>query len=117
MSLNTPNRDSFTNKFGIIAAAAGSAIGLGNIWRFPYVLGESGGGAFLLIYILFVIIIGVPVMISELLIGRKAQLSVFGAFRKLAPSQHWNLVGVMGVGAAFLILAFYSVVAGWTLQY
>ncbi|MGQ1891687.1 sodium-dependent transporter [Thermophagus sp. OGC60D27] len=117
MSVNTPTRDSFSNKFGIIAAAAGSAIGLGNIWRFPYVLGESGGGAFLLIYILFVIIIGVPVMISELLIGRRAQLNVFGAFRKLAPNRYWNLVGVMGVGAAFLILAFYSVVAGWTLQY
>jgi NSS family neurotransmitter:Na+ symporter len=117
MSSNTSSRDSFTNKFGIIAAAAGSAIGLGNIWRFPYVLGENGGGAFLLVYLLFVIVIGVPVMISELLIGRKAQLNVFGAFRKLAPGQLWYLVGVIGVGAAFLILAFYSVVAGWTLHY
>jgi len=71
----------------------------------------------LLIYLLFVLIIGVPVMISEFLIGRKAQLNVFGAFRKLAPGQHWYLIGVMGVGAAFLILAFYSVVAGWTLHY
>ncbi|MBZ4676010.1 MAG: sodium-dependent transporter [Anaerophaga sp.] len=117
MSSNTPSRDSFTNKFGIIAAAAGSAIGLGNIWRFPYVLGENGGGAFLLVYLAFVLIIGVPVMISELLIGRRAQLNVFGAFRKLAPGQFWYLIGVMGVGAAFLILAFYSVVAGWTLHY
>lgn len=117
MQSNTPLRDSFTGRFGIIAAAAGSAIGLGNIWRFPYVLGENGGGAFLLIYLLFVLLIGVPVMISELLIGRKAQLNVFGAFRKLKPKQHWYIIGIMGVGAAFLILAFYSVVAGWTLHY
>lgn len=117
MQTNTPSRDSFSGKFGIIAAAAGSAIGLGNIWRFPYVLGENGGGAFLLVYLLFVISIGVPVMISEFLIGRKSQLNVFGAFRKLAPERPWYLIGVMGVGAAFLILGFYAVVAGWTLQY
>lgn len=117
MQSNTPSRDSFSGRFGIIAAAAGSAIGLGNIWRFPYVLGENGGGAFLLIYLAFVLMIGVPVMISELLIGRNAQKNAFGAFRKLAPGQHWYMIGVMGVGAAFLILAFYSVVAGWTLHY
>ena len=117
MKSSNSSRDNFSGKLGIIAAAAGSAIGLGNIWRFPYILGENGGGAFLLIYLLFVLIIGVPVMISEFLIGRKAQLNVFGAFRKLAPGQHWYLIGVMGVGAAFLILAFYSVVAGWTLHY
>ncbi|HKK59314.1 MAG TPA: sodium-dependent transporter, partial [Salinivirga sp.] len=117
MQGSQPSRDTFSGKFGIIAAAAGSAIGLGNIWRFPYVLGENGGGAFLLIYLLFVLLIGVPVMISELMIGRKAQLNAFGAFRKLAPGQHWYMIGIMGVGAAFLILAFYSVVAGWTLQY
>ncbi len=117
MDSNIPLRDSFSGKFGIVAAAAGSAIGLGNIWRFPYVLGENGGGAFLLVYLFFVIIIGAPVMISELLIGRKAGMNVFGSFRKLSPSQHWYLIGIMGVGAAFLILAFYSVVAGWTLHY
>jgi NSS family neurotransmitter:Na+ symporter len=117
MQTNTPSRDSFSGKFGIIAAAAGSAIGLGNIWRFPYVLGENGGGAFLLVYLLFVIMIGVPVMISEFLIGRKSQLNVFGAFKKLSPGRPWYLIGVMGVGAAFLILGFYAVVAGWTLQY
>ena len=110
-------RDSFTSKFGVIAAAAGSAIGLGNIWRFPYVLGENGGGAFLLVYLLFILVIGVPVMLSELMIGRKAQLNIFGAFRKLAPASGWPLVGIMGVGAAFMILSFYAVVAGWTLEY
>jgi NSS family neurotransmitter:Na+ symporter len=117
MQSNSSSRDGFSGKFGIIAAAAGSAIGLGNIWRFPYVLGENGGGAFLLIYLSFVVFIGVPVMISELLIGRRAQLNVFGAFRKLSSHQPWYIVGMMGVGVAFLILAFYSVVAGWTLNY
>lgn len=111
-------RDSFSDKFGVIAAAAGSAIGLGNIWRFPYVLGENGGGAFLLIYLFFIVAIGVPVMLSELLIGRRAQRSVFGAFKILAPGlKFFKVVGVMGVSAAFLILSFYAVVAGWTVEY
>lgn len=111
------NRDSFSSKFGIIAAAAGSAIGLGNIWRFPYVVGENGGGAFLLIYLFFIAIIGIPVMLSEFVIGRGAKRNPVGAFKKLAPGKPWYLVGLMGVGAAFMILAFYTVVAGWTLEY
>lgn len=110
-------RDSFTSKFGVIAAAAGSAIGLGNIWRFPYETGVNGGGAFLVIYLLCILIIGLPVMISEFLIGRSAQRNPFGAFRQLAPNQPWYLIGLMGVVAAFMILAFYTVVAGWTLEY
>jgi NSS family neurotransmitter:Na+ symporter len=110
-------RDSFTSKFGIIAAAAGSAIGLGNIWRFPYVVGENGGGAFLFLYLGFVIAIGIPVMLSELVIGRNTQRNPVGAFLKLKPRRPWFLVGVMGVGCAFMILAFYAAVAGWTLEY
>lgn len=110
-------RDSFSSKFGIIAATAGSAIGLGNIWRFPYVVGENGGGAFLLVYLIFVLAIGIPVMLSEFTIGRGAQLNVFGSFRKLKPGQPWYLIGLMGVAAAFMILAFYTTVAGWTLEY
>lgn len=110
-------RDSFGSKIGVIAAAAGSAIGLGNIWRFPYVAGENGGGAFLLIYIGFILLIGVPVMLSEFTIGRRAQRNAYGAFRLLKPRQPWYLVGLMGVAAAFMILAFYSTVAGWTLEY
>lgn len=116
--MGTNNRDTFTGKFGVIAAAAGSAVGLGNIWRFPYVVGENGGGAFLLVYILFIFAIGIPVMVSELLIGRRSQKNVFGAFKTLAPDKpFFMIVGIMGVGAAFMILAFYSVVAGWTLEY
>jgi NSS family neurotransmitter:Na+ symporter len=110
-------RDSFTSKFGIIAAAAGSAIGLGNIWRFPYVLGENGGGAFLFIYLAFVLGIGIPVMLSEFIIGRSTQRNPIGAFLKLAPGKPWFLIGIMGVGAAFMILSFYAAVAGWTLEY
>jgi len=110
-------RDSFSSKFGVIAAAAGSAVGLGNIWRFPYVAGESGGGAFVLIYLGFIFVIGVPVMLSEFVIGRRAKLNTFGAFKKLAPGKPWYIIGIMGLVAAFFILAFYSTIAGWTLEY
>lgn len=111
------SRDSFGSKFGVIAATAGSAIGLGNIWRFPYVAGENGGAAFLIIYLGFIVVIGIPVMLSEFTIGRSAQQNAFGSFKKLAPNRPWYLIGLMGVGAAFMILAFYTAVAGWTLEY
>ncbi len=110
-------RDGFTNRFGIIAAAAGSAVGLGNIWRFPYVLGENGGGAFLLIYLLFILILGIPMMVTEMTLGRIAGRNTFGTFKFLAPGSRWYLVGSMGIAAAFIILSFYSAVAGWTLEY
>ncbi len=112
-----PSRDTFGSKFGVIAAAAGSAVGLGNIWRFPLVTTQNGGGAFLLIYVGFVLVIGIPVMLSEFSIGRRAQLNAFGSFKKLAPNTPWYLVGFLGILTAFAILAFYSTVAGWTLEY
>ncbi len=114
---NLVPRDAFGSRMGVIAAAAGSAVGLGNIWRFPYVLGENGGGAFLLVYLGFILAIGFPVMLAELTIGRRAQKNALGSFKKLAPGKPWYLVGVMGIVAAFLILAFYSTIAGWTLEY
>ncbi|MFP4555994.1 MAG: sodium-dependent transporter [Bacteroidales bacterium] len=117
MATNSTNRDNFGSKFGIIAATAGSAVGLGNIWKFPYVAGENGGGAFLLIYLFFVLLIGVPVMMSEFAIGRRGQKNAYGSFSVVAPGTRWNLIGFMGVIAAFFILAFYSSVAGWTLEY
>jgi len=110
-------KDGFTSKFGIIAAAAGSAIGLGNIWRFPYILGENGGGAFLLVYLLCIILVGFPVMLSEFVIGRDTRLNPYGAFKKLAPGKPWFIIGIFGVVTAIVILSFYSVVGGWTLEY
>ncbi|MFW5793286.1 MAG: sodium-dependent transporter [Bacteroidota bacterium] len=110
-------RDGFSSKFGIICAAAGSAIGLGNIWRFPYVAGENGGGAFLLIYLGFILLLGIPVMMSEFAIGRRGQRNAFGSFKRLSGGKYWPLVGLMGIVAAFVILAFYSTIAGWTMEY
>ncbi len=116
-SIPDPERESFSSKFGILAATAGSAIGLGNIWRFPYVAGENGGGAFLFLYLGFVLALGIPVMLSEMLIGRNTLKSPVGAFVKLKKGRAWPLVGIMGVSGAFFILAFYAAVAGWTLEY
>lgn len=116
-SFNFSGRDSFGSRLGVIAAAAGSAVGLGNIWRFPYILGENGGGAFLIIYLVLMFAIGIPVMMSELAIGRRSQRNPVGAFRVLAPGKPWYLVGMMGIISAFMILAFYTAVSGWTLEY
>ncbi len=102
---------------GFIFAAAGSAIGLGNIWRFPYSAGENGGGAFVLIYLLFVLGIGIPVLLSELSLGRLTQKNPVGAFKKLVPASLWPWVGGLGVLTGFGILAFYAVIAGWTLSF
>jgi NSS family neurotransmitter:Na+ symporter len=110
-------RDSFGSKLGIIAAAAGSAIGLGNIWKFPYITGVYGGAAFIVVYLICIAVIGFPVMLSEFIIGRKAQRNAIGSFKKLAPGKPWFLTGWMGVAAAFMILAFYGVVAGWCMEY
>ncbi len=115
---STNNNRGFTSNIGAILAATGGAIGLGNIWRFPYTVGENGGGAFILLYIAFVFLLGVPVMMSEIVIGRRSQQNVVGAFRILAPKHKgWMGVGFLGIAAAFIIYAFYSVVAGWTLNY
>lgn len=111
------SRDGFGSKLGVIAAAAGSAVGLGNICRFPYVLGSNGGGAFLLVYLLIVLCLGVPVMLSEFVIGRRTQKNPIGAFKTLKPRSAWPVLGYLGVLCAFIIMAFYSTVAGWTLEY
>ncbi|WP_303920165.1 sodium-dependent transporter [Draconibacterium sediminis] len=116
-NLPSGNRDSFSSKFGVIAAAAGSAVGLGNIWKFPYIAGVYGGAAFLFVYLAFILAIGLPVMLSELIIGRSSRKNAFGAFKVLAPGTPWRYIGILGVGAAFLILSFYGVVAGWSIEY
>ena len=117
MAEEKKKRDGFGSKLGVIAAAAGSAIGLGNIYRFPCEVGENGGAAFLLMYLAVVIFLGIPVMLSELVIGRRSLSNSVGAFKKLAPKTKWPIVGYMGVLCGFLIFAFYSTVSGWTLEY
>ena len=111
------NRATFGSKLGVIMATVGCAVGLGNIWRFPYMLGQNGGAAFLAVYILCIILLGLPVMLSEFFIGRHTRKNAAGAFKVLAPGTKWSLIGYNGVLASFLILGFYSVVAGWTLEY
>ncbi|UOQ50200.1 sodium-dependent transporter [Gracilibacillus caseinilyticus] len=110
-------RENWTSRIGFMLAAMGSAVGLGNIWRFSYVAGESGGGAFLILYILSVLVIGIPLLLVEVSIGRKARQDIVGSYKKLAPGKPWYMLGYLGVASAFLILSFYSVVAGWALYY
>ncbi|HEX9114868.1 MAG TPA: sodium-dependent transporter [Anaerolineae bacterium] len=110
-------RDGFTTGLGVIAATLGSAVGLGNIWKFPYLTGVNGGAAFLIIYLASTLLVGLPVMISELTIGRRTRANAITAFRQLAPNRPWWLVGVAGVAAAFLIMGFYTEVAGWVFAY
>jgi len=110
-------REHWGSKIGFVLAAAGSAIGLGNIWKFPYVTGESGGAAFVLIYLVCVLILGMPIMIAELVIGRHTEKDPVGAFKSMVGGTGWELVGYLGVLTGFLILSFYGVVGGWTLGY
>lgn len=110
-------RANFGSKLGVILASAGSAVGLGNIWRFPYETGNHGGAAFILIYLGCVLVLGIPIMVAEFLIGRHSRANTAGAYQKLAPGTRWCWLGRMGVVAGFLILSYYSVVAGWTLEF
>ena len=110
-------RATFGSKIGVILATVGCAVGLGNIWRFPYMLGENGGAAFLLVYISCILFLGIPVMITEFFIGRYSRKNAAGAFKVMAPGTKWSVIGYNGVTAAFLILGYYAVVSGWTLEY
>lgn len=110
-------RGAWTSRAGFILAAAGSAIGLGNIWRFPTTAGEYGGGAFVLVYLGFVLLVGIPVLLAELSVGRATERNPVGAFKALVPGSWWPAVGALGVLTGFGILSFYSVIAGWTLGY
>lgn len=112
---HSQNRATLGGKLSAVLVAAGSSVGLGNIWRFPYVAGDNGGGAFLLIYILCVLLLGLPVMVAEFTVGRASKRNAVGAYRTLNPS--WSLLGYNSVIAAFLILGFYFVVSGWTAEY
>ncbi len=110
-------RDGFSSTLGVLAATLGSAVGLGNIWKFPALTGANGGAGFLLIYLLATLLVGLPVMIAELSLGRRARANPIRAFRTLAPGRPWWLVGVSGMLAAFLIMAFYSEVVAWVFVY
>lgn len=107
----------FGSRTGAIFAAAGSAVGLGNVWRFPMEVGNNGGAAFILVYLLCILLVGIPIMVGEFVIGRHTQSNMIEAFRKLAPGRWWRFIGVLGIVAAFILLSYYIVVSGWTLYY
>ena len=113
----TLERASFGSKLGVILATAGSAVGLGNIWRFPYMTGQNGGAVFIMIYIFCVLLLGIPCMISEFIIGRHGQANTARSFRKMSGGTAWMLIGYMGVLTGFLISGYYAVVSGWCLEY
>ena len=110
-------RASFGSKLGVILATAGSAVGLGNIWRFPYMTGQNGGAIFIVIYVFCVLLLGIPCMISEFIIGRHGQANTARAFRIMSGDTIWSLIGYMGVITGFLISGYYAVVSGWCLEY
>ncbi|CAM3140130.1 sodium-dependent transporter [Filibacter tadaridae] len=110
-------QEHWKSKIGFIMAAAGSAIGLGAIWKFPYVAGTGGGGAFLLVFLLFTLLLGLPLLIGEFIIGRKSQSDAISTYKKLAPRSFWHVTGIIGVISSFLVLSFYSVVGGWIILY
>ncbi len=117
MSNPKKGREHWANRAGFILAAAGSAIGLGNIWRFPYMTGEHGGAAFIVIYLIAILLIGYPLVVNETILGRASQKSPVGAYKALAPNSPWWLVGALGVFTGFVILSYYIVVAGWSFAY
>ena len=111
-------RESWGSRLGFLMATAGSAIGLGSLWKFPYVTGENGGGLFVLAYLVFTFLIGVPIFMAELMIGRSAQKAPVGAFSELSGLQkNWRFIGWSAAFATLLVTSYYSVVAGWSLNY
>ncbi len=108
----------FASKIGLIAATVGSAVGLGNVWRFPAETQANGGAAFLLVYIVCIFLLGIPVMTAEFALGRGGESDASGAFEKVTPNHKWwKLTGMLAILTSYLILIFYMVVAGWTLEY
>ena len=110
-------RENFSGRFGVLVAMAGSAIGLGNLWRFPYMVGTNGGAAFIFVYILFVFLLSLPILFSEFIVGRRSQTNAFGAIRILAPGSHWKWVGVLSIVTPMIIVSYYSVIGGWSIEY
>lgn len=110
-------KEQWSSKIGFILASAGSAIGLGAIWKLPYVTGTSGGGAFILIFVLFSLLIGFPLLLAEFIIGRSTQKEAISAYKQIAPGTKWHWIGYLGVTTCFILLSFYSVIGGWIIQY
>lgn len=110
-------KEQWSSKIGFILASAGSAIGLGAIWKLPYVTGTSGGGAFILIFVLFSLLIGFPLLLAEFIIGRSTQKEAISAYKAIAPGTKWHWIGYLGVFTCFILLSFYSVIGGWIIQY
>lgn len=111
------NRDGFGSRFGALVAMAGSAVGLGNLWRFPYLVGENGGAAFIIIYVALCFLICLPIFISEFVIGRRSQENAFAAYRDLSGGSAWKWVGLMTVIIPLVVASYYSVIGGWSIQY
>lgn len=113
----TEQRANFGSKIGMILATAGGAVGLGNVWRFPYMAGDNGGAAFIVVYLACVLLLGIPCMLSEFIIGRHGAANTFRAYDKISGGSAWKFVGLLGVLTGFLITGYYAVVSGWCLQY
>ena len=110
-------RESFGSRFGALVAMAGSAVGLGNLWRFPYLVGENGGAAFIIVYILFVFLLCLPIFISEFVIGRRSQKNAYAAFRDLSDGSAWKWAGLITVMVPFIVTSYYCVIGGWSVEY
>ncbi|MBR5103244.1 MAG: sodium-dependent transporter [Bacteroidales bacterium] len=111
------SRDSFGSRFGALVAMAGSAVGLGNLWRFPYLVGENGGAAFIIVYIAFVFLLCLPIFISEFVVGRRSQKNAYAAFRDLSGGSAWRWVGLFTIIVPLVVLSYYSVIGGWSVDY
>ena len=110
-------RGNFGSRLGIVLATAGSAVGLGNVWRFPYMTGQNGGAAFIIIYLACILLLGIPGMVSEFIVGRHSQTNAARAYASFSRGKAWGLVGILGIITSTIILGFYAVVAGWCLHY
>ncbi len=110
-------RDSFGSRFGALVAMAGSAVGLGNLWRFPYLVGENGGAAFIIVYMVFVFLLCLPIFVSEFVIGRRSQRNAYAAFRDLSGGSAWRWVGLFTIIVPMIVLSYYSVIGGWSVEY
>ena len=116
-SLPSPEREQFGSRISFVLASMGGAIGLGIVWKFPYLVGRHGGAAFIVVYLIALLLVAVPVLITEFTIGRKTGTSYTTALKKLLPGKKWYLVGILGVIALILTLSFYCGIAGWTISY